>query len=102
MKPQKSVFILKSKYDDDDTEIAGVYDSYDALVKGFRKLILDQPMYPVPTEKDIDDLVADLGGHGPDDECDFNGCIFSWEERRVHCEEEYNGKTKRDDSHRRA
>lgn len=85
----KSVFILRCKYDDEDTEISGVYDSYDTLVKGFRKLLADQPVYPAPTEKDIDDLVADLGGHGPDDECDFNGCVFSWEEHMVHYFDEY-------------
>lgn len=96
------VYILTTKYKDEDTEIAGVYDGFDTMIKGFRKLLVDQPVYPAPTEKELDDMCADLEGTGPDDECDFHGCIFGYTQLRVHyrdeTEEEYNGEAKGDDS----
>lgn len=91
MRRPSSVFVLHCKYDDEDTEIAGVYDDFDSLVKGFRSLIMSQPLYPVPSEQELDDLCADLEGKGPDDECDFNGCVFGWEEHKVHYKEELDG-----------
>lgn len=91
-----SVYILTTKYEDEDTEIAGVYDSYDTLVDGFKRILADQQVYPAPTDEEVEDLVADLGGHGPDDECDFNGCVFGWERHILHYENEYRYKEKCD------
>lgn len=88
----ESVFILKSKYDDEDSEIAGVYDSFNSLLEGFSRILKMNPVYAPPSDGELDNLRRDLSGNGPDDECNFHGCVFSWEERRVHCKEEFNGK----------